>query len=212
MAVPYQMAGGCDRWRASGFTGPVHLKRILRALNISKLDAARRQLETAINLYFHEGDVVSIHTLASAAHEIVQNITKEKGGKPTLKESWNHDIKPEFLKEFSKKLRDAQTFLEHSRRDGHQSIELEPFRSDIVMLDACWSYRRVTNERLPVFGTFEVWAAITWGKRFLRYQGLNLADPLIVKWANSSRQEFFNTFLPIAYAAIVTSPSLVPSD
>jgi len=39
-------------------------------LKISKLDAAKRQLETAIRLYFNEADPVSVHTLAGAAHTI----------------------------------------------------------------------------------------------------------------------------------------------
>ena len=39
------------------------------------------------------------------------------------------------------------------------------------------------------------------------YPGLDLADPQVVKWANSSRQEFFGMLLPIAYAAMVAAPS-----
>lgn len=34
-------------------------------LRLGKLEAARRQLETAIRLYFEHGDEVSIHTLAA---------------------------------------------------------------------------------------------------------------------------------------------------
>jgi hypothetical protein len=33
-------------------------------IKISKLEAARRQLDTAIRLYFMESDSVSVHTLA----------------------------------------------------------------------------------------------------------------------------------------------------
>jgi hypothetical protein len=32
-------------------------------VRVTKLDAAKKQLETAIMLYFHDGDPVSIHTL-----------------------------------------------------------------------------------------------------------------------------------------------------
>ena len=39
-------------------------------MNISKIDAARRQLTAT---YFHEADPVSIHTLTSAAYEILRN-------------------------------------------------------------------------------------------------------------------------------------------
>jgi len=36
-------------------------------VRLSKFEAARRQLETAIKLYFADGDEVSIHALAAAA-------------------------------------------------------------------------------------------------------------------------------------------------
>jgi hypothetical protein len=43
---------------------------------ITKLDAARRQLEVAIQLYFDNGDVVSTHTLAGAAREVFEKYCK----------------------------------------------------------------------------------------------------------------------------------------
>ncbi len=43
-------------------------------IKISKHDAARRQIFTAIRLYFNHGDLVSMHTLAAAAFKITQNI------------------------------------------------------------------------------------------------------------------------------------------
>jgi hypothetical protein len=38
-------------------------------LAVTKQSAARSQLETAIRLWFYEGDPVAIHTLAVAAHD-----------------------------------------------------------------------------------------------------------------------------------------------
>jgi hypothetical protein len=43
---------------------------------ITKLDAARRQLETAIKLYFDEGDPGSIQTLCSAAYNGLEQKAK----------------------------------------------------------------------------------------------------------------------------------------
>jgi hypothetical protein len=47
-------------------------------LRIGKLDAARRQLQTAIALWFDERDPVAIHTLSVAAYEIVHTISKQR--------------------------------------------------------------------------------------------------------------------------------------
>jgi hypothetical protein len=56
----------------------------LKKLSITKLDAARRQLETAITLWFHDADPVSVHTLAMAAHGILRALNKKRGGPPML--------------------------------------------------------------------------------------------------------------------------------
>lgn len=38
---------------------------------ITKLDAARRQIDAAIHLYFEEGDEIAVHTLVCAAHILI---------------------------------------------------------------------------------------------------------------------------------------------
>ncbi len=54
-------------------------------LEISKLDAAKRQLDTAIRLYFCDGDPVSIHTLAAASYNILRDVTEQIGPLFTLR-------------------------------------------------------------------------------------------------------------------------------
>jgi hypothetical protein len=48
------------------------------SLTVSKLEAARRQLSTAINLWSVNGDAVSIHTLAHASYEIIHAVSKNR--------------------------------------------------------------------------------------------------------------------------------------
>ena len=46
---------------------------------ITKIDATRRQLRTAIRLFCQDGDAVSIHTLASAAQGVLDALLKPNG-------------------------------------------------------------------------------------------------------------------------------------
>ena len=46
---------------------------------INKLEAARRQLDTAIRMTFANEDALAIHTLAAAAHGIVRDILRKRG-------------------------------------------------------------------------------------------------------------------------------------
>jgi hypothetical protein len=53
---------------------------------VTKLDAARRQLKTAIKLWFEDGDPVAIHTLIVAAYEIIDILAGAKGcGRSTFR-------------------------------------------------------------------------------------------------------------------------------
>lgn len=175
-------------------------------MNISKLDAARRQLETAVNLYFHECDPVSIHTLTCAAYEILRRINT--GGKPMVKDWMRDYIRPKYVREFGDKLNEAQNFFKHSGKDTDQTLTFNAGQTDILLLDACWTYRRVAQERLPLLAIFEMWAALTWAKSFVTYDGMEQLDQeRLAKWAGSSRQEFFDSFLPVAYEATVARPS-----
>jgi len=47
---------------------------------VTKIDAAVRQLNCAVELFFEDGDPVPIHTLVCAAHQIVHDINRAQGG------------------------------------------------------------------------------------------------------------------------------------
>lgn len=48
-------------------------------IHITKLEAARRQLCTAIRMYFAEEDELAIHTVASAAYGIIRDLKEQRG-------------------------------------------------------------------------------------------------------------------------------------
>jgi hypothetical protein len=95
------------------------------AQRISKLAAARRQLETAIELWFLDKDPVSIHTLAAAAYQIVHDIN-DKRGKPGELLFDANMIKPELRPVINKALREAMNFFKHADNDPEVIIEFQP--------------------------------------------------------------------------------------
>ena len=54
---------------------------------IDKVDAARRQLESAITMFFEKWDVISQHTLVSAAHGILYDLGRQRGIGGSIKDS-----------------------------------------------------------------------------------------------------------------------------
>ena len=85
-------------------------------IQTTKLDAARRQLETAITLLFAGGDAISTHTLAYAAFGILKDVAAQRGEKGILAVAEAMAAagkKGEFWKGFNR----AGNFFKHADRD-----------------------------------------------------------------------------------------------
>jgi hypothetical protein len=131
---------------------------VRKSITISKLDAAKRQLETAITLYFHDGDPVSIHTLVSAAYNVIRAINKKRGGPPMFeKDEFIDHVKPEYQERVRRKLNQAENFFKHAERDHAATLEFNPDQSELRIFDAVRQYWKLTGEFPPLFGLFLNW-------------------------------------------------------
>ena len=102
-------------------------------ISVTKLDAARRHLSTAIRLWFHDGDPVSIHTLGYAAYEVIHVLSRKANR--TDKLLFDNDfIKEEFRSEFSKLVKKAPNFFKHADKDANSALEFMPQFSEMFFL------------------------------------------------------------------------------
>jgi len=133
----------------------------MKKVQVTKLEAAKNQLGTALDLFFQEEDIVSIHTLASAAHQILEDIAKEKKV---------DSIREEFLKSvpLDKKtlvrdvLRSPANFLKHADRDSNQVLHFPTLATEMVLLDAYVMYTKLTDEKFHLGTIFQVWFYINY--------------------------------------------------
>jgi hypothetical protein len=185
---------GCDCSRSGG--------RVVK-LKISKLDAARRQIETAIVLYFHEADPVSIHTLSAAAHGILLGLSRASP-EPTAKMIYDallERVKPEFHRTFNAVFRESQNFFKHADRDHDAVLErFTHFQTEVILLDACAAYRRLSGESVPLLNLFWARAAATWAREAIIH---DVPAEVLDGWAGMSKMEFFAQMLPIAYQSAI---------
>jgi hypothetical protein len=86
---------------------------------ISKIDAARRQLECAIRLYFGSSDAIAIHTLAAAARNMLIDLCIHRGAKSDIFRDGlvERYVKPEHHATVRARYRRAENFSEHADRD-----------------------------------------------------------------------------------------------
>lgn len=99
-------------------------------LQITKLDAAQRQLRTAVRLWFHDGDPVSIHTLLAAAHEIIHRLYRNKGLVNLMFDS--DMIKDEHRGDFARVMKAAPNFFKHANNNSDQTLSFNPEINDLL--------------------------------------------------------------------------------
>jgi len=129
-----------------------------KKLIISKLDAAKRQLETVVRLYFSNGDPVSMHTLTAATYNVIRDINKIEGGKPMLaKDGFMDYIKEGHEKEVWDLINKAENFFKHADRDHKETLEFNPDQSELLILEACEVYYKLSGEFPPLFKLYQGW-------------------------------------------------------
>ncbi|MBF0243891.1 MAG: hypothetical protein HQL31_01290 [Planctomycetes bacterium] len=125
---------------------------------ISKIDAARRQLETAITLFFNSKDPISIHTLSAASSELCNDLLSDH----LDKDGWmdilvKSAVKPEFQKEFKCIMRKAQNFFKHADKDPKAIFDYKSLITEIHLFFTIDDYRRLTGERTPLMLIYQSW-------------------------------------------------------
>jgi len=132
-------------------------------IRLTKFEVARRQLETAITMYFNEGDPVSMHTLAAAAQGVLRDINKSRKGPPMLLDlEVSGVIKPDKLKMAHQVLRQAQNFFKHADTDPEGVIDFNLEAVAVHILDAVEKYRELSGENPPIMRVFALWFRVQW--------------------------------------------------
>ena len=144
---------------------------------ITKIDAAERQLNTAIRLFFENRDHLSSYALAVASREITDGVIKSRRSELYQRESARVDgplnfllsyqeyiealIKPEFYKNTIKLFHKWQNFLKHADKDP--DAEIEPIKTKplaLVIMFAINNYVLLTQHCTTEMSTFFAWFVV----------------------------------------------------
>jgi hypothetical protein len=111
---------------------------------ISKSEAATRQLELAIRLYFQDVDLIGIHTLAGAAQGILRDLLAPSGASRTItpRQSSSHRSQRNYV---VKMVREAIGFLKHADHEPHRILRFNPNWTDFLLYDAIAKHIRLTR-------------------------------------------------------------------
>jgi len=122
---------------------------------VDKLDAACRQLESAIAMFFEEWDVVSQHTLISAAYGILYDLGKRRGIAGSVKDS--SLVRAEDRAGFIRAIHLPQNFFKHARQDSEATLAFRYRISHFFLFDAIRLFVLLSRNATYKMKVFLVW-------------------------------------------------------
>ena len=125
-------------------------------MKINKIDAACRQIETAIKLFFEAEDPVSTHTLISASRGILIPLAKYKNS--NVLQMFNDVIIEEKAKELCKIFNEPSNFFKHAARDPNEIIDdFDETSNEYFIFFAILLYQDLGNQLTIPMGSFLSW-------------------------------------------------------
>jgi len=125
-------------------------------IRVSKIEAAKRQIELSIRLLFRNEDPIGILTLAAAGFRILRDL----GGKA---DSQTHHhlkkiIKPGMEGKLWKAFNRPASFLKHAE-EAHDGIleNIQEEANDVLILFACFYYKNLGHQWTPQMEAFITW-------------------------------------------------------
>ena len=169
-----------------------------QTLTISKLDAAKRQLETVIRLYFSDADPVAMHTLTGAAYNVLRDITSKRGAEPMfIKDEMFKFVNPGYEKTIREKVNEAENFFKHADRDHASTLDFNPDATELLLQDACHQYQKLTGEQPPLFSLYRTWFMAQFPDMYVlpeeTKRALRELGPSVLRMG---RRNFFDQYFP----------------
>jgi len=163
---------------------------------ITNLEAATRQLDTAISLWFTNSDTISIHTLACSAYQTIHDMNKKKGHKDPLYDS--HVVNDEYRREMVNLLEKNYDLFKHAEKDLDGLIEFDETSAEVFILFSILGLELLGIKHSDIRDAFIIWDAITNPERLTEKGKKKFIDNIpperIEKALNLKRSEFFDHF------------------
>lgn len=124
---------------------------------VDKISAARRQLISAIYMFFERKDSIAIYSLSWDAYQILTDLCKQKGIQREIEDS-------EILNEISKlsevitAMRKPRNFFKHSDRESDDAtIKFFPDASYLILASSCQYFLKLTGDLFYEGRLFQWW-------------------------------------------------------
>ncbi len=115
---------------------------------VTKIEAAERQLRVAIRMFFERRDMIAVHTIAAAAHEILRQLNAPLGFE-SIFDYGAKSVIPEKREEFRQLFRRDQNFFKHAGKDPNEKLDFYSEGTKFYLFDATRLLVSLTGRHVP---------------------------------------------------------------
>jgi len=136
----------------------------MMTVTISKLEAATKQLDTAIILFFTGGNAISIHTLAASAANIFADVAEHRQSG----NSWRAKIRDDSglsIKDLKNILHKEWNFFKHADRDPDATLQFNELITEDLIFIAVLDCGDLQPTTCPM-QVFQIWYIATHPEHF----------------------------------------------
>ena len=149
---------------------------------LTKLEAAARQLRQAIHLFFSNGDLIAVHTLAAASLQVLADLGAMQSLESVVK--GNHPwVRPEKRRFVNSRFREAENFFKHADRDSDAVLTFFPAATPFYLIDAVVLYEQLSKTSPPACRAYRAWFSVNYpdlledGEYKQQVEGLVASNP-----------------------------------
>ena len=125
---------------------------------ISKLQAAKEQIDEAIWMFFNKRSAVAIHSIVGAAHQVLHDVSNRSIS--MVKSQKQTDLRGEG-KDWIKKLNKEYNFFKHGIDDPSELLTFDPLLHAFYLVDCVYMYRNITGEKHFSHSLYDTWFSLS---------------------------------------------------
>jgi hypothetical protein len=130
-------------------------------MRISKLEAAERQLNCAIRLYFADDDLLAVHTLSRAAFRVLFDIYPER-----VRDTFGKDLEADITRLGWRRFNRVANFLKHAEEDREDTIDYAEADTQMGIGFALILHSRIARRYTPETAAFDLWMKLQNPEKF----------------------------------------------
>lgn len=126
--------------------------------HVTKLDAAHREINAAIRMYFNQEDPIAVHAVVAGGMQIITDLGAKKGMKLGIEAGLKY-IRPEKQKAFRNMMREPQNHIKHADNEGDEDkiLEYRPDAIEFYLYFASSGFQEYTGNDTPESRVFMWW-------------------------------------------------------